>query len=213
MRKLYRRLLCPIGIVLTLQTPNDADCATIIHVPDQGFVLGSTGESGLVDIGGFDRPLDFFARQNAVLSWYWEPVAPLFHEVVPAPFTGSSAMRFDAGIEIGNDLSWTRDLRNAATLASASTIEPGLFYDAEGFLAVRIYEEERGWENAEALPYYGWIRVSHSADEMALTVHDWAWNSTLGEPILAGQIPEPQTYAVLFGLGILMYVIVRRRFV
>ena len=59
--------------------------------------------------------------------------------------------------------------------------------------------------------YYGWIRMSHSMENEVLTVHDWAWNSEPGGPILAGEIPEPAVYGLILGLGVLGVVAWRRR--
>lgn len=59
--------------------------------------------------------------------------------------------------------------------------------------------------------FYGWIRMSHSMENEILTVHDWAYNSEPGEPIMAGEIPEPKVYALILGLGALGFVAWRRR--
>ena len=59
--------------------------------------------------------------------------------------------------------------------------------------------------------YYGWIRISHSVADERLVLHDWAWNTTPGEPLQAGAIPEPAAYAAIIGVGALVMVFLRRR--
>ncbi len=50
--------------------------------------------------------------------------------------------------------------------------------------------------------YYGWARVTVAND--FFTLHEFAYNNTIGAPIFAGQmsaIPEPSTYAAICGGG------------
>ena len=51
--------------------------------------------------------------------------------------------------------------------------------------------------------HYGWIRLSTLPFPTANggTIHDWAYNSIPGEFILAGQVPEPGTVALLLAGG------------
>ncbi len=213
MKALSKRWILFVATLVCLHSGAGVGDAAIIHVPDQSFVLTVAGESGLVDVGELNLPLSFFASQNAVLNWNWEPAVLNFHQFVQDTSFGAgpSPLRFDAGVEIGGDLSWTFNSRAVRSLASMGEIDSGSFFNAEGYLAVRVYEEEFGWEVEGALPYYGWIQVSHSENDMALTVHDWAWNSVPGEPIQAGQIPEPAAAALLSGVGILFWALARRR--
>ncbi len=44
---------------------------------------------------------------------------------------------------------------------------------------------------------FAWIRVSIDNDAGTFIVHDWAYNSILGEGIQAGQVPAPSTLAFL----------------
>ena len=59
--------------------------------------------------------------------------------------------------------------------------------------------------------YFGWLRMSHFEDEERFVIHDWAYQSEAGEPILAGEIPEPGAVGKILGIGALLYVVVRRR--
>jgi hypothetical protein len=53
--------------------------------------------------------------------------------------------------------------------------------------------------------HYGWIQVEvFAAPGNGGTIRDWAYNSVPGQPILAGQVPEPGTWALLsLGAGLL----------
>lgn len=59
---------------------------------------------------------------------------------------------------------------------------------------------------------FGWVQVSRNSD-FSLTLYDLAYNSTPDQPITAGAgaIPEPSTYAALFGLAALGFAAYRRR--
>ncbi len=87
---------------------------------------------------------------------------------------------------------------------ASDNFSKGDFFDrSDRFLPIRTTFND--------IEYFGWLRISHSMDNERLTIHDWAWNSTLGETILAGQIPKPATYAILVALGALGFVMARRR--
>jgi hypothetical protein len=62
--------------------------------------------------------------------------------------------------------------------------------------------------------HYGWVQVSLSADGLTGTLNQWAYNSTAGESILAGQtsaVPEPSTYGVMCGIALAGWAVARRR--
>ncbi len=64
---------------------------------------------------------------------------------------------------------------------------------------------------ADTGTHYGWMRISTSGDDLqGATLHDWAWNTTPGQGLWAGQVPEPSTY-ILFALGGLTIAIAARR--
>lgn len=53
--------------------------------------------------------------------------------------------------------------------------------------------------------HYGWIQVTTSVAGNGGVIHDWAYNTVPGEMILAGQVPEPSTWALLLGGGGFIY--------
>lgn len=64
--------------------------------------------------------------------------------------------------------------------------------------------------------HYGWVGLTYDQDEgrTLITIHDFAYHSTPGQAILAGQtaaIPEPSTYAALAGLLAISTAFLRRR--
>jgi hypothetical protein len=61
--------------------------------------------------------------------------------------------------------------------------------------------------------HYGWIRLStlNVPGVNGGTIHDWAYNSMPGQPILAGQVPEPSTWALLVGGSFAFFALRRRK--
>jgi hypothetical protein len=65
--------------------------------------------------------------------------------------------------------------------------------------------------------HYGWVQVETPQLPPGLfvnggTILDWAYNSAPGQPILAGQVPEPGTVAlVVMGGGCLLWRLSRKR--
>lgn len=56
----------------------------------------------------------------------------------------------------------------------------------------------------------GWAQISYNNDG-TLTLYDFAYNATPSESIAAGAVPEPSTYATLFGLSVLGFAAYRKR--
>jgi hypothetical protein len=84
---------------------------------------------------------------------------------------------------------------------------PGNFQaGVPGYLGFRFTK------NDNSGPYYGWMRLTLTANTSGAFIHDWAWE-TNGSAILAGSllsIPEP-TRATLLLLGSAMLCLKRRR--
>ncbi len=119
-----------------------------------------------------------------------------------------TAAAFDFGMEIDGDFEWSEvtgaSIRLANYWEENAEIRGEFFDQSNRYLPLRTVSDDS--------EFYGWLRMSHSMEDELFTVHDWAWNDTAGEPILAGQIPEPATYAKLFGIGVLGFVVMRRVF-
>lgn len=82
---------------------------------------------------------------------------------------------------------------------------PGNFQDGvEGYLGFRFVM------NDTSGPYYGWMRLTLTANAPGAFIHDWAWEDS-GSGILAGgAVPEPGR-AMLGMLGLAAMVLRRRR--
>lgn len=52
--------------------------------------------------------------------------------------------------------------------------------------------------------HYGWIRIEHFEYSNAGRILDWAYETRPGVPILAGAVPEPSTFALLVGGGVVV---------
>ncbi len=201
--------LCSVAM-LTLCIPLRTE--GIVYIADQGFELGyvsgAVRESHDFTFAGISPGLEFSGPTDERPWWDIGALTrthfqAVFDEVEEFP----ALARLNQGVGIRDGLDW----RGFSEEGLAGLDGSGNFFDSEGYLAIRAYFETGGWEIEDALPFYGWIRISHNAEESVLTVHDWAWNSTPGEPILAGQIPEPKVYALLLGIGVLAFVAGRRR--
>ena len=66
------------------------------------------------------------------------------------------------------------------------------------------------FDTGEGNIHYGWVHMTVPGEFMGAIVHDWAWNTTPGEGLWAGQVPEPSTY-ILFALGALTMAVAARR--
>lgn len=59
--------------------------------------------------------------------------------------------------------------------------------------------------------HHGWIQIQHFEASNAGRILGWAYETRPGVPILAGTIPEPSTWALLIGGGVLMVWFRRKR--
>lgn len=92
--------------------------------------------------------------------------------------------------------------------ANPSTVLPSPWFDpsgtpVNGFLGVRTTQTTAGD------PHYGWIELTVEYDPVAedfdVQVHGYAYRTTAGLRIVAGQIPEPSSLGLLFaatGIGL-----------
>ncbi|MDB6134041.1 MAG: hypothetical protein JWM59_2284 [Verrucomicrobiales bacterium] len=83
---------------------------------------------------------------------------------------------------------------------------PGNFQDGvEGYFGFRFLNNEGDGF------YYGWMRVTLTANTAGGIIHDWAWESS-GAPIAAGQIPESSPVPLtILGAGVMLFLKRSRR--
>lgn len=75
----------------------------------------------------------------------------------------------------------------------------GSFVNTSGFLGVSF--------DIQGSMHYGWIRLSHdlnapNGENLYLTIHDWAYESTPGMGIMAGAVPEPSSVLLVLVGGL-----------
>lgn len=127
------------------------------------------------------------------------------------PAVGRLAKRFDAAEQISD----------AGNFGSGLSYDLGQYYPTE-FLSSGFFGGQEGYLGISgACPggiCLGWIRVSaplYAYTGDSISVLGWAYNSTPGAPILAGQstvVPEPSTYALMAaGLASIGIAACRRR--
>ncbi|HAV61045.1 MAG TPA: hypothetical protein DCY13_01610 [Verrucomicrobiales bacterium] len=80
----------------------------------------------------------------------------------------------------------------------------GQFHNVTAYWGVRF--------DIDGNDHYGWVRVATPGGiRNGGTILDWAYNSVPGQPILAGQVPEPAIWALLLGGGAMLHLYRRRR--
>jgi hypothetical protein len=188
------------SFIWMLLAPGTSLNAFIVYVSDQAFAISNEVDGAFEDVVMADANRAFRFR---FVEGEWSIGTDASRSSHEAVFRDDAPENLSSEFEIDNGLNWMDILRGPGVGTLANLDGGGNFFENEGFVGVRMFVDD-------PLPHYGWVRISHSADDSLLTVHDWAWNSTPGEPILAGEIPEPAAYAVFFGLVVLGFVLVRR---
>lgn len=59
--------------------------------------------------------------------------------------------------------------------------------------------------------HFGWVLLNVASDYPAGRIEAWAWETRPGEPILAGAVPEPSTWALLVAGGVLFWLCGRKK--
>lgn len=122
----------------------------------------------------------------------------------PPPNIGGPVAPLPAGFSIGPDsgtggLAW----------ASRSAFDPfevliqcfntgcgGAFPGQQAYMGVE-FQRASG-------THYGWVSLYVDWFAPVAVIDSWAWETRPGVPILAGAVPEPSTWALLLGGGVLM---------
>ncbi len=125
--------------------------------------------------------------------------------------TDSQVIPLPKGTEIGSEASFPLDgewHHHTDSGGSDSTgfllgyASSGLMQLSNAYIGVEFMIDENvhyGWIHYEGFSVSEYFRI----DSPGGWVNSWAYNSVPGEPIYAGQIPEPRTYALLAGLLVL----------
>ncbi len=184
----------------------------------QNIAMGIGGASGnefpsihstYLDLDG-NGDNDFFVDCSTEFTWFRESGEnDWYGQFVES---GGDLFSFPVPTSYGTDIEdppaedhvWVED-RTHVTLANWNYGAHGQWIGVQnGYLGVRF--------DTDGNTHYGWVRMSVSgATGAGATIHDWAWNTTPGQGLWAGQVPEPSTW-ILFGLGgAVMIATIRRR--
>lgn len=171
---------------------------TIVHtVPLQPLYYGPISSSQNIDING-DGVSDFtllsdgnaitlaLLDNNAVAAW-----------PEPPPDLGSLVWAFNQGDRISSSLDpvWIWYGRTTDQFGSALIVET-MNVGSIGFFQGHT-DAYAGLElNLGGSSYFGWLHIQNLGLNVG-QVSDWAYNSSPNAPILAGQVPEPSSVAVL----------------
>lgn len=163
--------------------------------------LGETRFRFPINFNG-DRFNEFVVKQ--IVSSYTSSYTSIYNYIIPAPYGSGGyvayevqelgsyystyyfALNLAAGDQIGSQLYFgtsayaTSYWYLAALFQSASSsMRGGNFLGKTGYAPVKFI--------LEGNVHYGWIRLSVSADARIVTIHDFAYESTPGKSIDAGQ--------------------------
>ena len=140
------------------------------------------------------------AGSNRVLAWV-APPPDLDRLVYPVP-EGSMIGSHSAQ----DSLTWVDSAaptRGAGILACTTLGCIGFWSGLTGYAGVEF--------RIGGVTHYGWVRLQTFTDAPYGNVLDWAYETQPGVPILAGAIPEPSTWALLLGGGVLLVWFRRKR--
>ena len=177
----------------------------------------------------FFYPIDFNADGLTDFTFAADPVGValrterangVIYRMDPPPNLGGPVARLEEGFEIGSSLEPSLGWRSSDLLGGY--VSPGEWAfasiaihlstgtssewpgspGARGFIGVQL-ELEDGF-------HFGYFDV-HMAAEGGGWLYGWAYNSVPNAPIFASPVPEPSTWALLLGGGVLMVWFRRKR--
>lgn len=166
--------------------------------PDLFYHAFDSGSTLDLDLNG-DGSKDLRFRYNAGYSI----ATPLRGGGILSDPWGATALQIgDAvGADIGTKV-WV-GIGTGTLVAFAGSFDPrspeasGQFKNKDAYLGFQLVEGGQS--------YYGWIHLSNfDAPGASLYIKEWAYNTTPGQSITVGQVPEPGTIALLVTGGVLL---------
>mgnify|MGYP000976692328 CR=1 FL=1 len=202
---------------LGLVQPGRAQGTIAYYRPDTPIPLFTSGFAQYysLDMDGDVTPELTFSYSFQFLGVRYEAHNRVLSEMLPFPSQSGVPQPLPAGFPLGAT-SDSGDLRWFAGI-------PGADYDTDfyglaicvssgcggNFLGQHAYmgvEFERG-----GAVHYGWVLLNVASHYPSGTIEAWAWETRPGVPICAGAVPEPSTWALLVGGGVLMVWFRRKR--
>lgn len=188
------------GAALGLPVPSEA--GPISYSGLQNITVNAPGNYGL-DLNA-DSVVDFIfaALENTDTGYHAVRVYSGTNNAV-ANASKLKAQQLNFGDPIPNGLTWSNDglkLAKRGGFGDKGNWSPD---GTPGFLGVRF--------DISGQTHYGWVRVGVTFQSTSFRIVDWAYNTTSGEAIRAGEpIPEPSTLS-LMALGAAGLLALRRR--
>jgi len=215
-------MLAAVGLLGPAATPSLAQGTIMTTVLPQPVGIWSDLNTLLwpIDLNG-DGLEDFtFAASPGSVSLRTERANRVVYRIAPPPNLGGLVARLEEGFEIGSSLEPSIGWRSSDLLggyvssgewafaAIAIALSNGELSEwpgspgARGFIGIG-FELEDGW-------HYGYFDVIMAAEAGGMLL-GWAYNSIPNAPIFASPVPEPSTWALLVGGGVLMVCLRRKR--
>jgi len=213
------RVLLTLALVAVgrLLTPSSHAQGTIIHIvpsePVNMFGIPAWPWTRDFDVDADGTPDYQFDNDGAVV--YVSPLGSNRQIAYPAvpPDMGSYLTPLFAGEAIGAsldpmlgqwvDLSSPNRGWHSAFSYQFNIGGGGTFYGRIAYMGIDFMAVDGG-------RHFGWIKIDNSLTVAGGLLVEWAWATTPGEPILAGAVPEPSTWALL-GVGALALLVRQRR--
>ncbi len=182
----------------------------------RGLALSAAAGAGCALATVAQAQIVFSGAQNLVSSGSYTAVDFNFDGTVDTSFYSKGFVDRDPGQTaafvsvVASGKYYPTKLSGGTQISSASTLNPS-------FSAMALDSSHGGWNTGDtgyigfsfvkgASTYYGWGLVNYTSGA-TYTLVDWAYNSTAGDSITAGQmptVPEPAATALLAGAAALL---------
>jgi hypothetical protein len=215
MTKFRFKILVMILAAGTISIPGSLGQGTIVYISQPRNFSGISGVPWAYDFDlDSDGVADYRFANDGAIS-YVNPLGSNRQIAYPAmpPDMGSSLSPLLAGEVVGSSLDpvlgvWVD--QSSPNLGWNSAISGCLSVGCFGPFAYRTAFMGFDFVAGDGERHFGWLRIDDTIPGGHVFVVDWAWGATPGESIMAGAVPEPSTWALLFS-GSLALLYCRRK--